>query len=60
MPPAVGIGFLSLTALLFIAYVVFLIGQNRLQDEVARRCREKEGARVQRGGAAVLNTGLKN
>ena len=40
MPPAVGIGFLSLTGIIIIAYVAFLFQQQRLQNEIARNCRE--------------------
>ncbi len=45
MTPAIGIGFLSLTALLFVAYVLFLAEQHKLQDELARHCREEEDER---------------
>jgi hypothetical protein len=41
MTPAIGIGFLSLTGIIFVAYVAFLFQQQRLQDEIARHCREK-------------------
>jgi len=41
MTPAIGIGFLSLTAILFVAYIFFLIDQHKLQDELARHCREE-------------------
>jgi hypothetical protein len=41
MTPAIGIGFLSLTGIVFVAYVAFLIQQQRLQDEIARHCKEK-------------------
>jgi hypothetical protein len=40
MSPAIGIGFLSLTGSFIIAYIVFLIEQHKLQDELARHCRE--------------------
>lgn len=42
MTPAIGIGFLSLTGILFVAYVLFLIEQHKLQDELARHGREDE------------------
>jgi hypothetical protein len=45
MTPAIGIGFLSLTGILFIAYILFLIEQHKLQDELARHCKEKEDER---------------
>jgi hypothetical protein len=40
MTPAIGIGFLSLTGILFVAYVLFLVEQHKLQDELARHARE--------------------
>jgi len=43
MIPAIGISILALTALLFIAYVVFLIQQHKLQDDLARHCKEQQG-----------------
>jgi hypothetical protein len=42
MTPAIGIGFLSLTGILLIAYVLFLVEQHKLQDELARHAREDE------------------
>jgi hypothetical protein len=45
MTPAIGIGFLSLTCILFIAYVLFLIEQHKLQDELARHLKEEEDER---------------
>ena len=42
MTPAIGIGFLSLAGLLFIAYVFFLIEQHKIQDELARHYKEGE------------------
>ncbi len=45
MAPAVGIGFLSLTCIVFIAYILFLNAQHKLQDELARHCRERGGMR---------------
>ena len=45
MTPAIGIGFLSLTAVLFVAYVLFLVEQHKLQDELARHCKEEEDER---------------
>ena len=45
MSPAIGIGFLALTALLFTSYIVFLRKQHRLQDELARHCREEDAER---------------
>lgn len=42
MTPTIGIGFLSLTGILFIAYVLFLIEQHKLQDELARHLKEEE------------------
>jgi hypothetical protein len=44
MTPAIGIGFLSLTGILIVAYVWFIVGQNRLQDELARHCKEEKPA----------------
>jgi hypothetical protein len=41
MTPAIGIGFLSLTGILFIAYVLFLVEQHKIQDELARHLREE-------------------
>ncbi|HMK38356.1 MAG TPA: hypothetical protein VK569_03385 [Bacteroidota bacterium] len=41
MTPAIGIGFISLTGLLFVAYIFFLIDQHKLQDELARHCKEE-------------------
>ena len=46
MTPAIGIGFLSLTCILFIAYVLFLIEQHKLQDELARHLKEEEDERL--------------
>ncbi len=43
MPPAIGIGFLSLTGIIFIAYIVFLIQEQKSQDEIARHCRGTKG-----------------
>lgn len=40
-----GIGFLALMGILFIGYVVFLIQQNKLQDEIARHRSEQGGVR---------------
>ena len=45
MTPAIGIGFLSLTCILFIAYVLFLIEQHKIQDELARHLKEEEDER---------------
>ncbi len=42
MAPAIGIGFLTLTGILFVAYVFFLNEQQKLQDELARHCREED------------------
>jgi hypothetical protein len=41
MTPAIGIGFLSLTGILFIAYVLFLVEQHKIQDELARHLKEE-------------------
>lgn len=48
MTPAIGIGFLSLTGILFVAYVLFLIEQHKLQDELARHCKEEEESSIDR------------
>jgi|GEM_PF-2905424 len=40
MTQAIGIGFLALTGILFIAYILFLVEQHKLQDELARHARE--------------------
>jgi len=45
MTPPIGIGILSLTGILFIAYILFLVEQHKLQDELARHCREEEDER---------------
>jgi hypothetical protein len=45
MTPAIGIGFISLTGILFVAYVLFLVEQHKLQDELARHCKEEEDER---------------
>ncbi|HTY60178.1 MAG TPA: hypothetical protein VMF59_15255 [Bacteroidota bacterium] len=45
MTPAIGIGFLSLTGILFVAYVLFLVEQHKLQEELARHCKEEEDER---------------
>jgi hypothetical protein len=45
MTPAIGIGFLSLTCILFVAYVLFLIEQHKLQDELARHLKEEDDER---------------
>jgi hypothetical protein len=45
MTPAIGIGFLLLTGILFVAYILFLVEQNKLQDELARHCKEEEDER---------------
>lgn len=42
MTPAISIGFLSLGGILFVAYVLFLIEQHKIQDELARHLREGE------------------
>ena len=43
MPPAIGIGFLSLSGIIFIAYIVFLIQEQKTQDEIARHCTGAKG-----------------
>jgi hypothetical protein len=45
MTPAIGIGFLSLTGNIFIAYIAFLFQQQKLQDEIARQCKGMKGER---------------
>jgi hypothetical protein len=50
MTPAIGIGFISLTGILFIAYVLFLVEQHKLQDELARHCKEEEESGMDRVG----------
>jgi hypothetical protein len=45
MTPTIGIGFLSLSCILFVAYILFLIEQHKLQDELARHCKEEEDER---------------
>ena len=45
MTPALGIGFLSLAGILFVAYVLFLMEQHKLQDELARHLKEEEDDR---------------
>jgi hypothetical protein len=44
MTPAIGIGFLSLTGILIVGYVWFLVEQNKLQDEIARHCKDEKTA----------------
>ena len=45
MPPVIGISFISLVSAVFIAYILFLWQQQRLQDEIARRCRHQESGK---------------
>ena len=45
MSPVFGISFISLVTVAFIAYVMFLFQQRRLQDELARHCRQEESKR---------------
>ena len=60
MPPLLGIGFLVLAAVFFVVYIVFLIGQHRLQEELARHFR-REGADPWHGGdASILTSPLDN
>lgn len=60
MTPTIGIGFLSLIGIFLIAYVLFLVSQNRLQDELARHCREKEGKRRHASDTSLLTAVLKD
>ena len=45
MSPALGISFLSLISAVGIAYILFLVQQHRLQDEMARRCKHQVSER---------------
>jgi len=45
MSPVFGISFISLVSVVCIAYIVFLFQQHRLQDELARHCRQLESER---------------
>jgi len=42
MPPVIGISLISLVGVAVIAYILFLLQQQRLQDEIARHCRQQQ------------------
>jgi len=60
MSPSFGISFILLISVVFIAYIMFLIQQNRLQDEIARHRRQEESERWQKGESSVLKSALKD
>ena len=41
MSPVFGISLISTVSVGFIAYILFLLQQHRLQDELARHCRQQ-------------------
>lgn len=53
MPPAIGIGFLALSAILVVAYILFLAGQQRLQNNIARDLKRDADQRWHRGSTPV-------
>ncbi len=55
-----GVGFLALTGIIFVAYIVFLVQQQKLQDELARRFTAGEEGAGRRGGTAILKSALKD
>lgn len=42
MTAPIAIGFLALVGILFVAYILFLVEQHKLQDELARHYHEEE------------------
>ncbi|HTR99935.1 MAG TPA: hypothetical protein VML00_09305 [Bacteroidota bacterium] len=42
MTATIAIGFLALIGILFVAYILFLVEQHKLQDELARHYHEEE------------------
>jgi len=53
MSPAFGISFISLISAAFIAYIMFLFQQRRLQDKLARHCRQQEVERWHKRESSV-------
>jgi len=42
MTATIAIGFLALIGILFVAYILFLVEQHKLQDELARHYHQEE------------------